>query len=393
MLLLENKVMAEKRTKIIYCITKANWGGAQRYVYDLATSLSSDKYNVSVLAGTTGTLTEKLRQAGIKVTILRNLTRDVNIWKDVLVFIKLVKIFRQEKPDIIHLNSSKMGDLGAVAGKLAQVRKIIFTGHGWAFNEDRSAWQKKIIYFFHWLTISLTDNTIAVSEQTKTQLLMKGKNEKKIVVLKNGLEEITYLEKLEARKKILTRLPVELETESKIWLGTISELHKNKGLKYLIEAIHLLDTAGDEKATLPIVIIIGEGENREKLQTRINRYNLQSNVFLIGQVDQAARYLKAFDIFTLTSITEALPYAILEAGQAGLPIIASAVGGIPEIITDMKNGVLVKPKEPEEIVKAVNFFLKNPDKMALFGDNLQKKIRQDFNKEKMIEDTVSLYHR
>ena len=104
------------------------------------------------------------------------------------------------------------------------------------------------------------------------------------------------------------------------------------------------------------------------------------------------KYLKAFDVFTLTSITEALPYALLEAGQAGLPIIASGVGGIPEIIDDMLNGILVRPKEPEEISKAIDYLIQNPDKMAQFGHNINLKIIKDFTKETMVKETVKLYN-
>ena len=155
--------------------------------------------------------------------------------------------------------------------------------------------------------------------------------------------------------------------------------------------MHLLNISDNESTNLPILIIIGEGERKEKLQARINRYNLQNSVFLVGRINDASKYLKAFDIFTLTSITEALPYVILEAGLAGLPIIASAVGGIPEIIDDMESGILVRPKEPAEIEKALSFLLKNPDKMALFKEKITDKIRREFSKEKMVRETLALY--
>ena len=383
--------MTNKKTKIIYGITKANWGGAQKYVYDLATALPKDLYDVAVLLGTDGALTQKLQLAGIKTIALGNLVRNINIFGDFSSLIKLIKVFRKERPDIIHLNSSKMGFLGALAGRLVGVPKIIFTGHGWAFNEDRSKIQKKALFFFHWFTIVLSHKTIAVSEQVKNQISKDDLGNRKIVVIRNGIAEIDFLDKKTAREKIIERMPSDLSINNRLWLGTISELHKNKGLKYIIETMHLLETATDDKADLPILIIIGDGERREILQERINRYNLQDTVLLVGRIDEAEKYLKAFDIFTLSSITEALPYAILEAGQAGLPIVASSVGGIPEIIDDMKNGILVRAKEPEEIQKALNFLLENPEKMALFGQNIKEKILKEFNKEDMVKKTLALY--
>lgn len=383
--------MHDRKMKIFYCITKGDWGGAQRYVYDLATSLSKETYDVTVILGSAGTLSQKLETNQIRTIILGKISRDVRVWQDFLALFKLIKIFRQENPDIIHLNSSKMGGLGVIAGKIARVPKIIFTGHGWAFNEDRSAWQKKIIYLIHSLTVSLADKTIAVSAQTKNQMMKNKKTAEKTVVIHNGLAAIDFLSKDLARQEIVKKLPADVNLENRVWLGTISELHKNKGLKYIIEAMHLLEVQGDDPSTLPILIIIGEGERREKLQKRIDRFNLQNNIFLVGKIEEASKYLKAFDIFALTSITEALPYVILEAGQAGLPIVASGVGGIPEIIEDMKSGIIVRPKEPEEIKKAISFFLNNPDKMAFLGQKIQSKIQSDFTKEKMLKETLDLY--
>jgi glycosyltransferase involved in cell wall biosynthesis len=383
--------MEIKKKKILYGITKSNWGGAQRYVFDLATSLPKDTYEVSVLLGQEGVLEQKLQTAGIRTITLGNISRDIHLIKDLFVLIKIIKIFRREKPDIIHLNSSKMGLLGALAGRLTGLPKIIFTGHGWAFNEDRSKLQKKIIHLLHLLTIILSHRTIAVSEQTKNQITNNKYLLKKIITIQNGIDKIDFLDKNTARENILKKLSTNIDIKNRFWLGTISELHKNKGLKYMIEAIHLLDMKNDDKSTLPILIIIGDGEKKEKLQKRIDRYGLQETIFLVGQIDQASKYLKAFDVFTLTSITEALPYVILEAGLAGLPIIASAVGGIPEIITDMENGVLVRPKEPEEIQKAIDFLLEKPEKMTSFSEKIQTKILLNFSKEKMIKTTQALY--
>ena len=162
--------MIKTKKKILYCITKGNWGGAQKYAYDLATTLPKDQYEVVVLLGIDGELTKKLQAKNIRTIVLNNLPREISLIKDFFGFLKLLKIFRQEKPDIIHLNSSKMGFLGAWAGRLAGIKKIIFTGHGWAFNEDRSLWQKKLIYLLHLLTIALAHQTIAVSQETKKQI-------------------------------------------------------------------------------------------------------------------------------------------------------------------------------------------------------------------------------
>lgn len=375
--------MERKAKKILYCITKADWGGAQRYVYDLATSLSKTGFETRVVLGSDGPLAEKIRAAGVKTIILGGLYRDIKIWSDLLSLFKLIKIFRKEKPDVIHLNSSKMGLLGSVAGKITGVSKIIFTGHGWAFNENRGLIQKVVIKFLHRLTIHLADTTIAVSEKTRDQITNAGESDKKIVVIRNGVKTINFLSRDLAREEIRKRLPTNINLTNKSWIGTISELHENKGLKYMIEAMR--------KSVSSIFVIIGEGEKRTELQKMIRDCNLDNKVFLVGKIDGAAKYVKAFDIFTLTSITEALPYVLLEAGLAGLPVVASKVGGIPEIVENDQSGVLVESKNVREIVVALTLLQGNPEKMAQLGHKLQAKVVEKFSRDKMLRETLALY--
>jgi glycosyltransferase involved in cell wall biosynthesis len=257
-----------------------------------------------------------------------------------LLGFSLIGIFRKERPDIVHLNSSQMGGSGAFAARLTGVKKIIFTGHGWAFNENRPGWQKMLARFFHILTILLSHQTIAVSHITKEQI---GKPwNKKMIVIRNGLHAIDFVNKKSARELLLAKIVEQNPEAQKIllenptWIGTISELHKTKGLDFAIEAIAKIENV--------IFVVIGDGEERKNLERLIRRCKAEQKIFLLGRIEMASRYLKAFDIATLTSVTEALPYFLLEAGAAGLPIIASNVGGIPEIIENDVTGILIRKR-------------------------------------------------
>lgn len=387
-----------KKKKILFCITKSNWGGAQRYVYDLATSISRENYEVAVVLGGNGKLKEKLEMAGVRTISVSALQRDIGIVKDISSFFKLLKIFRAEKPNIIHLNSSKMGGIGGLAGRIAGVKKIIFTAHGWAYNEERSFSQKIAVAVLHFITVAFSHLTIAVSEKAGEQFKSGGLMKNKLAVVHNGIGEIESMEKKRARQEFADkRLPQtekvrEIIKSEPLWLGTISELHRNKGLKYAIESIkNYLGAQLPSQKEKIIFIIMGEGEERKKLEEIIKKYGLENSVFLVGNVENASSYLKAFDIFTLTSITEALPYAILEAGKAGVPIIASNVGGISEIIDDMKSGILLQPKKPKEISDAIEYYANHSDKKETFPILLKEKIDKEFSLEKMVSETVRIY--
>lgn len=368
-------------TKVLYLITKSHWGGAGKYVFDLATSAQGQGFQVAVALGEGPELADKLTTAGIRVICLPHLNRDIKIWADIKTFFDLLKLLRAEQPDVIHLNSSKIGALGALAGRLTGVKKIIFTGHGWAFNEQRFFLNRWLIALIHWLTILLCHQTIAVSQTTAKQIGIFPLVKNKIIVIHNGLETPQFLSKNEARNKL------DPDNQSTIWLGTITELHKNKGLDILILALKKVL----EKIPGLNLIVIGEGEERDNLARLIARYQLTTNIRLVGKKDNAAQYLPAFDLFVLPSRTEALPYALLEAGTAGLPVIASRVGGIPEIIESGESGALVPAENTHVLADKILELLTNKDLTQKFGQNLQHKISSNFSRKKMLDQTFALY--
>ena len=379
------------KIKILFVITKANFGGAQRYVYDLATSLPTDQYIATVLAGEGVGLKDRLEKIGVPFYRLNSLSRDVGLRNDWRVFWQLIKVFKKEKPAIVHLNSSKIGLLGALAGRAAGVPKIIFTAHNWAFNEDRPFWQRVAIKFLHWLTVLACHTTITVSEKTRSQLASWPGVADKFVVIHNGIRPIDLLSRNDAREalaKTIWKTGFDISAlDQALIIGTISELHKNKGVDILLNAISELKNKLDDV----LIWIIGGGEEAERLKEQVVNLKLKDRVVFLGPVPEAAHYIRAFDIFTLTSRTEAFPYALLEAGQAGLPVIASSVGGIPEIISEFNQGIMVRPGNLKELKLALLRLIDNPAERQKFGDNLAKKVNRDFTAEKMVRETVKLY--
>ncbi len=309
------KIHNPVKRKIIYLITKANWGGAQRYVYDLATNLPKSEYAVSVAYGTEGLLAKKLQEAGVTAFPLASLQRDVSIGADLKSFLELLTLFRKEKPDIVHLNSSKAGGVGALAARIANVPKIIFTAHGWPFWENRNALSRAVIYFFSWITALLSHKVIVVSDydlKVAKEMLFVGH---KVVRIYNGIDFNFQLGPADVVRHSFPK-------GTKI-TGTIGELNKNKN------QIALIEQAKNDPTMY--VAIIGDGELRPWLKSKIEEYDLTARVKLFGFME-ARGVLKGFDTFALPSLKEGLPYVLLEARTAGLPIVANRVGGVGEIL-------------------------------------------------------------
>lgn len=378
--------MAEKadKKKLLYVITKANWGGAQRYVYELAERFSRDeKYDVAVALGGEGILKEKLESAGIRVIPISGLKRDVGV-NEASVFWRLYKIFKEENPDILHLNSPKAAGLGTLAGRLARVPKIIYTVHGWTFREDwRPEYQKVLIKFFSWLTILFSHKVICVSEYDARQARDFPFTKERIATIHNGIPAPQFLLRKEARRI----LGISLPGRTPLWIGTIGELHKNKGHKYAILAVEELV----RQNTDVIFVIIGAGEEKANLDKLIHEKALENHVFFFEKKENASSLLPAFDLFLFPSVKEGMPYVVLEAGFAALPIIASSVGGIPEIITDMESGILIRPKDAPEIVRAIHYLLNHSELMEKFAKKLHAKTARSFSIERMLEETEKVY--
>lgn len=395
-------------TRVLIIITKSNWGGAQRYVYDLATGLPRERYDTLVAFGKNGPLGERLRDAGIRTHSLPELSRDVSLRSDISSFISLLRILAVNRPNVLHLNSSKIGALGALAGRIHNIRewlhrkscpptyaKIIFTGHGWAFNEERPQRQKILIRMLHWITVLLTHQTIAVSRTTRDDIVGLPFLKQKLSVIPNGIDgspellsRAEALERLNIPKDWRNELSDESHPERPLLVGTIAELHRNKGIQFAISAISELPKFTEREI---YYAVIASGDEEARLQDQIITLSLEDRVTLLGYRKNAAELLPAFDIFLLPSITEAMPYVILEAGASGLPIIATAVGGIPEVIEDMKTGILLQPRNPTEIARAIAYLALDDERRHLLADRAHARISERFTLTEMIEKTTAVY--
>lgn len=382
---MEQKTQSSAK-KIMFLITKSNFGGAQKYVYELALEAQKRGFETSVALGGQGLLYTKLKDSGISVHSIKSLQRDINIFSEIKSFFEILTLLHVTKPDVLHVNSSKAGGVGALAGRLCGIKKIVFTIHGWAFNENRSWLHKLIIKKLYWTIIFLSHVSIAVSEHTKKQaqsipcyFLIKNK----IIVIKNGILPISFLDRTSAQKFL--EETYNIPSTKKI-IGTLAELHPIKGLEFLIRAAKNIPNKESW-----VILIFGTGQEEEKLRSLIKELNLENNVILGGFLKNGSSYLKAFDVFILPSLSEAMPLSIIEAGQAEIAVIATEVGGIREIIEHRKTGLLIQPHDSTEIQNAVETLLGNENLATELANNLKQKIERDFRFDEFTTKTFNLY--
>jgi glycosyltransferase involved in cell wall biosynthesis len=367
--------------RILYGITKSNFGGAQRYVFDLASEAQKRGHETAVLCGGDGVLVQKLKAENIRVISIPGFGRDISWFKDFIGLCFIFKTIWKEKPDVFHINSAKMGGAGIFAGRILRVPHIIFTAHGWAFNEPRPEWQKIVIKFFSWLTVIGAHKTICVSRRLKHDIEHLPFIKHKLLLIRNGIAPFALLSREQARQTLVPSISSET-----VLIGALSELHPVKGLDVLLEAWKEFKPGRDS-----VLVLIGGGQEEQKLKNMAQNMSISDSVIFKGFVENARGLLSGFDIFVMPSRSEALPYAPLEAGEASLPVIATRVGGLPEIIENEKTGILVGKENTSELAQALSFLSKNKHIREKLGAALHAFVQENFSREKMFRATFETY--
>ena len=322
----------------------------------------------------------KLKEENIRVIAIPNLQRDISLVDEFRSFHFIFRTLMEERPALFHTNSSKMGGIGNLAARLAGVKKIIFTVHGWAFNEPRPWWQRTAITFFAWLTILFSHKTICVSDRTRKDISGWPFIKNKLVIIRNGIEKFELLPRSEARREL------GIHEDDTLIVGTISELHPVKGLDTLLEAFGKFSRKNDG-----VLIMAGDGEIRENLEDFAEHLGIGNRVSFTGYIPDARRYLTAFDIFCLPSRSEAMPYALLEAGLAARSVIATKVGGIPEVVENGLSGALIEPDDSETLFSTLMLLSNDPELRKRLGTALKETVEEKFSLKQMFKKTIALY--
>src|SRR3989344_884804 len=362
------------RRKVLFLITKATWGGAQRYVYDLATHLPPEEFEPVIAYGESGRLAKMLRDARFRTCELPFLGRDIAVLSDIKSFFEIWRCIRKERPDVVHLNSSKAAALGAIAARIAGVQRIVLTVHGWPFNEKRSEFARVTIFLISWLTAFLSHVVVVVSKSDEVQGKRMRWLAEKIRYIPIGIEPAAYLPRNEARAAL------NLEDTTRPCIVTVAELTPNKGLRHGIEAISILksENVGTE------YFIVGAGEQRAELEDFAAEMEVEERIHFLGFVEDAARYLRAFDIFLLPSVKEGMPYVLPEAAAAGLPIVTTTVVN-PAFIESCPHIKVVPPADPEALAEVLLETMRaKSGKEVPSSQNL-------FTLAEMVEKTIALY--
>lgn len=343
----------------------------------LAKFLNKEKFNPILACSSYPQLDkwcENFEKEGIKVIRIA-----VKHKHDPRNFFHLKKILKDEKIDILHIHvwNPASGRYAFLAANSCKV-PIITTEH----DPFKLSFLKNL---FKKSTLKKVQTIITVSENNQ-KILQKlyPEHKKKIKVIHNGIDTVWWQSQLlrftdEDRKKI--KKQVFLANENTLIIISIAELHERKGLKYLIEAIPIVAKKYPETK----LVIIGEGKDRKNLENLIKKLKIENHVLLAGKQKEIPKLLKSSDIFVLPSLREAFGLVILEAMITGIPAIGSKVGGIPEIVKNGENGLLVEPKNSEKLTYILTELIAQQKKRQKFASAGPKTVLKKFTAKKMAE--------
>ena len=370
--------METSKVKILYLITGLKTGGAEIVLYNLVKNINKKKIETVVVSIIPiAEIGKKIQNSGIRV-----LSLNAKFKYNPFIFFKLISILKKEKPQILHSFLFHSILLGRIVGRICKVPIIISSIHS-----------EYIGGFLRNRLLQITDSlddvvTIVSQKASETMLKSKTASANKLLVIYNGIDLNKFIfQDKKTREEI--RKELNLKKDDKV-LISIGRLFKAKGYPYLIEAIKIL------KSKYPDIklLIIGEGEEKNKLETQIRGLNLEKNIFLLGRKENVSNYLNASDIFVLASLWEGFGLAIVEAMACGLPVITTNVGGIPEIIKDKISGLLVNPKDFKILAQKIDYLLNlDADSKERFALKGRKIVEQKFPLEKMMTKYEELYYK
>ncbi|MCC7478489.1 glycosyltransferase [bacterium] len=333
--------------RLLYVITQTEFGGAQRYVLDLARAAQRAGYEVAVATGHDGdgAFDLRLEQAAVSHFKLQHLTRDISPLNDGRALLELRGLFAKLQPDLVHLNSTKAGVLGSLA--CGHHIRSVYTAHGWVFNEQLSAFKRFLYVTAERASAQRLNRIIVLSRYDWERGAAEGIPRNKMLVIQNGIEKQFYIPAETARRE-LSLFAGGIGAEDRVIL-CIANFYATKGLVHLIAAMPQVSERGK-------LVILGDGELRSELEAAVRSRNLEGRVFLPGRLEDASRFIKGADVFVLPSVKEGLPYVILEALQAEVPIVATTVGALPEIL----DHELVPPGNVQALSAAIDRQLASP---------------------------------
>ncbi len=388
--------MHSSANKILHIITRLDMGGSAQNTLLTCHNLSL-KYEMVLVHGLSqeSNMTDSEKEAveaqiesarvnGVRIVAAPSLVRRVSPVRDILALVDLVRIIRKEMPDIVHTHTSKAGILGRLATKLINVPSIVHTPHGHVFYGHFGPWLSRIFIWIEKLFSCFTDRIITLTEgEKKDYLELSLCAPGKLFKIHSGVD----IEKFKRNPVSAVEKKRSLGlAQNNLVVGFVGWLLPIKGPMHLLKAMENVWQHHDDS----ILVFIGKGELDVDLRAEALRTGANGRVHFLGWRNDIQEIMPLFDIFVLPSLNEGMGRVLVEAMAAGKPIVASNVGGIPDLVEHDVNGLLVPPGDEKALAAGIRQLIDDPEKAKIMGQRGRELCHQ-FSLESMVDKLDNLY--
>jgi glycosyltransferase involved in cell wall biosynthesis len=369
--------MTEK-VRLAVLITRLVRGGAQRIALETCRRLDRDRYERVLLTGPDlgpeGGFLDEARQAGIHPIRVPSLHREIRPAEDVAALLWLRSFLRRHRIDLLHTHTSKAGFLGAVAARLARTPVVVYTPHGHIFGKAaripgvHGAFRTALLLRLRRLAERWSDRVVALNRHDLDEQVALGLAPRhKYVVIPNGIDLAVY----EASPRGDVRRDLDLDRDAFV-IAVVGRLTTEKGQDVLVRAV-----AGLPERQRPILMIVGGGPREMALRDLGRTLRIAERIRFLGVRTDVPDLLRAANLLVLPSHYESGGLALMEAMAAGRPVIASRTGGVPDLVQDGEEGLLVPPGDPGALTEAIRRVMEDPDLADRLGTAGREKVRRD----------------
>ncbi len=348
------------------------WRGGQRQSLLLAKEIQKKGYPLEFLVQPKSPLFERAQEANLPVTPIK-----IRNEFDLTAALRMARLFKKRKGVLVHFHDARSLAAGSYAASLAKVPiRIISRRVDFALNKNPFSQRKYK---------KGVDSIIAVSEGVKKVLISSGIESRMIEVVPSGID---FLLPEDMKKSAYLRKEFSFAPDDYL-VGIVAHLADHKGHKYLIDATKILK----DKAPKIKIIIVGEGPLFVELSRQAKEIHVEDKVFFMGFRKDVPRILASLDLFVLASYLEGLGSSLMDAMAHKLPVVATNVGGIPEVVIDGKTGLLVPPRHPAALAEAILKLYRDPSLSLNFGQMGYEIVHEKFSAESMANKILGIYER
>jgi glycosyltransferase involved in cell wall biosynthesis len=376
-----------ERLKVAIAL-EATAGGTRKHVRELALGLDASRFEVHLVLSFCRSREMRadlalLRGRGIRVHTVC-IHRRIDPVADLHALARLTRLFRRERFDVVHTQSSKAGFIGRLAARIAGVKRVLHTPHVWPFQWTRPP-MKNLFLALEKRAARWCDRIVCVGrEQCEIGLAYGVAPEERMVVIRNGVD-VTPAPTARERAAVREELGV---AQGEVVVGMVARLEPQKGVGRFIDAAAML---AREHANARF-FLVGAGRLGKRMAARAAAHGLgPDRLTFLGHRDDAARLYAVFDVFVLSSLYEGLPYVILEAMAAGLPVVATDVTGTREVVENDVTGTLVPMGDAPAIARGITPYLDDEALRAATGDRARARVGERFTTARFIELHEGLY--